>query len=57
MDRIWSGIPDQPVDAVGALWEWRAEEAEALTRKASTPVADDASDETGETALRRLGIS
>jgi bifunctional DNA-binding transcriptional regulator/antitoxin component of YhaV-PrlF toxin-antitoxin module len=54
MERIWSGVPAEPVDAVGALWEWRAEEAERMTQSASPPDAGVAG--AGQAMLRKLGL-
>ena len=57
MDRIWSGVPAEPVDAVGALWDWRAEEAERMMQVESMGEDDEGeSAKAAESMLRALGL-
>jgi bifunctional DNA-binding transcriptional regulator/antitoxin component of YhaV-PrlF toxin-antitoxin module len=55
MERIWSGAPTESVDAVGALWEWRAQEAERMAQ-VEPAGDDDSAAKAAESMLRTLGL-
>jgi hypothetical protein len=56
MERIWSGVPAEPADAVGDLWNWRTMEAERMTQGKPVTTDEEASTQAAEATLRKLGI-
>jgi bifunctional DNA-binding transcriptional regulator/antitoxin component of YhaV-PrlF toxin-antitoxin module len=51
LERIWSGAPEEPVDAVDELRRWRAEDAGKASTTSQTTRPD-----AGQVALRALGL-